>query len=220
MLVCENISKSYYLGDTRVDALKNINLSISKGEFVAIIGHSGSGKSTLMNILGCLDRQTAGNFYIGGKNVGRLSPRALSRVRAKEIGFIFQSFNLIESLTAYENVRLPLAYRGIPIKKQREQVNNAICSVAMGDRASHLPSQLSGGQQQRIAVARAIAGNPSIILADEPTGNLDRENSLEVLSILKSLSRNGKTIVMVTHDEFIAQSADKIIRITDGKIDE
>ena len=220
MLVCENISKSYYLGDTRVDALKNINLEIRKGEFVAIVGHSGSGKSTLMNILGCLDRQTAGNFYIGGRNVGRLSPRALSRVRAKEIGFIFQSFNLIESLTAYENVRLPLAYRGIPIKKQREQVNNAICSVAMEGRAAHLPSQLSGGQQQRIAVARAIAGNPSIILADEPTGNLDRENSLEVLSILKSLSRKGKTVVMVTHDEFIARSADKIIRITDGKIDE
>ncbi len=220
MLVCENISKSYYLGETRVDALKNINFEIRKGEFVAIIGHSGSGKSTLMNILGCLDRQSDGEFYIGGKNVGRLSSRALSRVRSKEIGFIFQSFNLISSLTAYENVRLPLAYRGMPIKKQRERVKNAICSVGMAERASHLPSQLSGGQQQRIAVARAIAGNPSIILADEPTGNLDRENGLEVLSILKKLSQNGKTIVMVTHDEFIAQSADKIIRITDGKIDE
>ncbi len=220
MLVCENICKSYYLGDTRVDALKNINLEIRKGEFVAIIGQSGSGKSTLMNILGCLDRQSEGEFYIGGKNVGNLSSRALWQVRSKEIGFIFQSFNLISSLSALENVQLPLVYREMSLKKQRERAHNALLAVGMQGRSHHLPSQLSGGQQQRVAVARALAGNPNVILADEPTGNLDRKNSLEVLSILRNLSQNGKTVVMVTHDNSIAETADRIIRITDGKIDE
>ncbi len=220
MLVCKNICKSYYLGKERINALKNINLTINKGEFAAITGESGSGKSTLMNILGCLDRQSEGEYFIDDKNVSRLSSRALSLVRGKQLGFVFQSFNLIPSLSALENVQLPLYYREVSLKKRRERARRALQLVGMEERMHHLPSQLSGGQQQRVAVARAIVGNPLVILADEPTGNLDQKNSMEVLLLLKKLSKEGTTVVLVTHDNAIAQSADRIIRITNGKIDE
>ena len=220
MLVCKNICKSYYLGNERINALKNISLTINKGEFAAITGESGSGKSTLMNILGCLDRQSEGEYFINDKNVSRLSSRALSLVRGKQLGFVFQSFNLIPSLSALENVQLPLYYREVSLKKRRERARRALQLVGMEERMHHLPSQLSGGQQQRVAVARAIVGNPLVILADEPTGNLDQKNSMEVLLLLKKLSKEGTTVVLVTHDNAIAQSADRIIRITNGKIDE
>lgn len=220
MLVLKNISKSYYIENEKINALENINLTINRGEFVAIIGQSGSGKSTLLNILGCLDRQTSGEYFLCGKNVSRLSPSTLSKVRSRKIGFVFQSFNLIESLTALENTELPLIYRGTPKNRRRRLALDALNSVGMGERLGHLPSQLSGGQMQRVAVARAIICEPDIILADEPTGNLDFETGREVLAIFKKLSEQGKTVVMVTHDNQIANEADRIIRISSGKIDE
>ena len=220
MLVLKDISKSYYLENEKIDALKNINLTINKGEFVAIIGQSGSGKSTLLNILGCLDRQSSGEYFIGGKNVSKLSSSALSKVRGRKIGFVFQSFNLIENLTALENTELPLIYRGTPKNRRRKLAKDALCAVGMGERTQHLPSQLSGGQMQRVAVARALICDPDIILADEPTGNLDSETGREVLFILKNMARQGKTVVIVTHDDSIAREADRIIRISAEKIDE
>lgn len=220
MLVLKDICKNYYLENEKIYALKNINLTINKGEFVAIIGQSGSGKSTLLNILGCLDRQSDGEYFLCGKNVSRLSSSSLSKARSRQIGFVFQSFNLIENLTALENTELPLIYRGISKKRRRRLAENALCSVGMEKRMGHLPSQLSGGQMQRVAVARALICDPDIILADEPTGNLDFETGREVLELFKNLSKKGKTIVMVTHDNKIANEADRIIRISAGEIDE
>ena len=220
MLVLKDVSKSYYIENKKVEALKNINLTINKGEFVAIIGQSGSGKSTLLNILGCLDRQTSGEYFLCGKNVSKLSSAALSRLRGNKIGFVFQSFNLIESLTALENTELPLIYRGTPKNRRRRLALGALDSVGMGQRTEHIPSQLSGGQMQRVALARALICDPDIIFADEPTGNLDFETGREVLAIFKKLSEQGRTIVMVTHDNKIANEADRIIRISSGEIDE
>lgn len=220
MLVLKDISKSYYLDNEKINALKNINLTINKGEFVAIIGQSGSGKSTLLNILGCLDRQSGGEYFLCGKNVSKLSSSALSTLRGRKIGFVFQSFNLIENLTALENTELPLIYRGFMKNRRRKLASDALCSVGMEKRMGHLPSQLSGGQMQRVAVARALICDPDIILADEPTGNLDYKTGREVLALFKNLSKKGKTIVMVTHDNLIASEADRIIRISAGKIDE
>lgn len=220
MLVLKDISKSYYLENEKISALKNINLTINEGEFVAIIGQSGSGKSTLLNILGCLDRQTDGEYFLCGKNVKKLSSAALSKVRGRNIGFVFQSFNLIESLSALENTELPLIYRGTPKNRRRKLALSALCSVGMGERIGHLPSQLSGGQMQRVAVARALICDPDIILADEPTGNLDFETGREVLTLFKNMAKQGKTVVMVTHDNQIAREADRIIRISAGEIDE
>ena len=220
MLVLKDISKSYYIENEKINALKNINLTINKGEFVAIIGQSGSGKSTLLNILGCLDRQTDGEYFLCGKNVSKLSSAALSKIRSRKIGFVFQSFNLIETLNALENTELPLVYRGTPKNRRRRLALQALYSVGMGERIGHLPSQLSGGQMQRVAVARALICDPQIILADEPTGNLDFETGREVLAIFKNLSKQGKTVVMVTHDNNIAKEADRIIRISSGEIDE
>ena len=212
MLVLKDISKSYYLENEKINALKNINLTINKGEFVAIIGQSGSGKSTLLNILGCLDRQSDGKYFLCGKNVSKLSSAALSKARSRKIGFVFQSFNLIENLTALENTELPLIYRGTPKNRRRKLALSALNAVGMGERTGHLPSQLSGGQMQRVAVARALICDPDIILADEPTGNLDFETGREVLAIFKNLTKKGKTVVMVTHDNKIANEADRIIR--------
>ena len=220
MLVLKDISKSYYLDNEKINALKNINLTINKGEFVAIIGQSGSGKSTLLNILGCLDRQSDGEYFIDGKNVNALSWSAASRVRGKEIGFVFQSFNLIPSLSALENVELPLVYGGISKNRRRKLAKDALIALGMGERIAHLPSQLSGGQQQRVALARALICDPNVILADEPTGNLDYKTGREVLAILKNMARQGKTVVIVTHDDSIAKEADRIVRISSGKIDE
>lgn len=219
MLKCVGICKKYEVNNSPVLALCDINLHIKKGEFVAIVGHSGSGKSTLMNILGCLDRASEGSFFINGKDVSYLGSTSLSKIRSREIGFIFQSFNLIESLTAFENVCLPLSYKNISLKEQKKRANRALDLVSLSDRYEHLPSELSGGQMQRVAIARALASDPKIILADEPTGNLDPQNSKEVLEILRNLSIEGKTVVIVTHDEKIARAANRIIRITNGKID-
>lgn len=219
MIRLKNIFKSYEISKNKVFALKNINLNIAEGEFVSVIGHSGSGKSTLLNIMGFLDTADSGSFYFDGRNVSFLSQSKLSKIRGREIGFVFQSFNLIPSLTAFENVCLPLVYMGMSLKERRKIGEAALKSVGLGDRMKHLPNQLSGGQMQRVAVARALAINPKIILADEPTGNLDADSSREVLFLLKDFVKSGKTVVMVTHDEKIANTTDRIIRITNGEID-
>ena len=187
--------------------------------FVAIIGHSGSGKSTLMNMLGCLDVPTSGSYFLHGKDVSRMSDDELSDVRNREIGFIFQGFNLIANLTALENVELPLIYRGVGKKERRELAEAALEKVGLGQRMSHKPSEMSGGQQQRVAIARAIAQAPPVILADEPTGNLDSGSTKEIMSILKQLHREGRTVILITHDNDIAAQARRVIRIKDGKIE-
>lgn len=218
MIECKGISKIYEVENKRVVALDNINLSFNSGEFVAITGHSGSGKSTLMNILGCLDLASSGEYFIDSKNVFRLSSAALSRLRSRDIGFIFQSFNLLPDLTALENVCLPMLYREISNKKSVEKALRALKSVNMEERTQHLPTQLSGGQQQRVSIARAIIGEPKVILADEPTGNLDPQNANEVLELLKRQSREGKTVIMVTHDMKIAKAADRVVHLSNGKL--
>jgi len=213
-----DIRKYYSVGGQSVKALDGVSLEIEDGEYVTIVGASGSGKSTLMNILGCLDVPTAGSYLLDGEDVSRLSDSALSEIRSIKIGFIFQSVNLIAGLTALENVELPLAYRHIPKKRRRETALAALESVSLLDRAQHKPSEMSGGQQQRVAIARAIAADPSMILADEPCGNLDSRSGKEVLDILSSLNQKGKTIVMITHNEQTAKLAKRLIRISDGKI--
>ena len=213
-----DMSKIYNPGENEVRALDHINLDIDEHEFVAIIAQSGSGKSTLMNMLGCLDVPTQGTYRLHGKDVSDLSDDELSDIRNAEIGFIFQGFNLIQSLTALENVELPLMYRDVP-KKEREKLSNeALDKVGLGHRKEHKPSQMSGGQQQRVAIARAIAQAPPIILADEPTGNLDSGSTAEIMGILKELYHAGRTVILITHDNEIAANAGRIIRIRDGKI--
>ncbi len=199
-------------------ALDGVCLNIMNGEYVTITGVSGSGKSTLMNILGCLDTPTSGKYLLDGNDVSEMTDKELSRIRSRKIGFVFQSFNLIPSLTAIENVELPLLYRGIPAEKRRSIAREALETVGLIDRAKHRPCEMSGGQQQRAAIARAIASDPSMILADEPCGNLDSRNSREVMEILAELNRNGKTIVMITHDSEAAKKAQRLIRIADGKV--
>ncbi len=218
LLKLQNIFKTYKSGDDEIFALNDVSLSIDDGDFVAIIGQSGSGKSTLMNILGCLDIPSKGYYILNSKNVSSLSDNELSDIRNKQIGFIFQGFNLIPSLSAIENVELPLIYRGIN-KIQRRQISiDSLCKVGLEKRLMHKPSEMSGGQQQRVAIARAISGDPSIILADEPTGNLDSKSGNDVISILKALNKEGKTIVLITHDDSIAKNANRIIKIQDGRI--
>lgn len=219
MLELRNIKKIYRLEGKQIEALGGIDLKIDDGEFVSIIGQSGSGKSTLLNILGCLDGASSGDYLIDGKSVSSLSSSALGRVRGRKIGFVFQNFSLVPTLTAYENVELPLIYRGISANLRKEAVLNALEAVGMMGRKEHLPSQLSGGQMQRVAVARAVAGSPSVILADEPTGNLDRKNADEVMWLLSEFNRAGRSVVLVTHDMSVAKKADRIIKITNGKID-
>ena len=199
-------------------ALDGVCLNIMNGEYVTITGVSGSGKSTLMNILGCLDTPTSGKYLLDGNDVSEMTDKELSRIRSRKIGFVFQSFNLIPSLTAIENVELPLLYRGIPAEKRRSIAREALETVGLIDRAKHRPCEMSGGQQQRAAIARAIASDPSMILADEPCGNLDSRNSREVMEILAELNRNGKTIVMITHDSEAAKKAQRLIRIADGRV--
>lgn len=199
-------------------ALDGVSLEVGDGEYVTVVGASGSGKTTLMNILGCLDLPTSGSYFLDGEDVSTLTDEELSEIRSVKIGFIFQSFNLIDGLTALENVELPLLYRHVPKKRRREIALEALESVSLSDRALHRPSEMSGGQQQRVAIARAIAANPSIILADEPCGNLDSHSGREVLDILSALNRSGKTIIMITHNEQTAAEAKRLIRISDGKI--
>ncbi len=213
-----DISKIYNPGENEVRALDHVSLDIDEHEFVAIIGQSGSGKSTLMNMLGCLDVPTSGTYNLHGQDVSVMTDDELSDIRNKEIGFIFQGFNLIPSLTALENVELPLMYRDVP-KKERERLSNdALDRVGLGKRKSHKPSEMSGGQQQRVAIARAIAQAPPIILADEPTGNLDSGSAVEVMGILKELYDAGRTVILITHDNEIAANAQRTIRIKDGRI--
>ena len=219
LIEIRDMFKIYNPGENEVRALDGINLDIDNNEFVAIIGQSGSGKSTLMNMLGCLDVPTSGSYMLNGKDVSKLSDNELSDIRNREIGFIFQGFNLIANLTAKENVELPLIYRGVK-KEEREQLSMAALEkVGLGHRINHRPQEMSGGQQQRVAIARAIAQAPPIILADEPTGNLDSNSSLEILEILKNLQSEGRTVILITHDNEIAHKAKRIINIKDGKIE-
>lgn len=215
----EDLSKIYNPGENEVRALDHVNLEIEDQEFVAIIGHSGSGKSTLMNMLGCLDVPTSGTYRLHGKDVSDLSDDELSDIRNKEIGFVFQGFNLIQNLTALENVELPLIYRKVPKAKREELAVNALEKVGLGHRMDHRPAQMSGGQQQRVAIARAIAQAPPIILADEPTGNLDSASTEEIMQILKDLHKEGRTVIIITHDNDIAKQAPRRIMIKDGKVE-
>ena len=219
LIEIKNIYKIYNEGkESEVRALDGVTLSIDRGEFVAIIGASGSGKSTLMNILGCLDVPTYGDYILNGTDVTDRTDRQLAHIRNKEIGFIFQGYNLIPALTAYENVELPLIYQGISVFQRKERVMAALERVGMADRFGHRPSEMSGGQQQRVAIARAIATHPPIIMADEPTGALDSKAGKHVLEILHSLHEGGSTIILITHDNGIAATAHRIVRISDGHI--
>ena len=214
----ENLSKVFYTDEVETHALAGIHLEIQKGDYVAIAGPSGCGKSTLLSILGLLDSPTDGLYQLNGNAVQDLDLAQRARIRNREIGFIFQSFNLIGDLTVFENVELPLTYRGMRAAERRERVQKALERVGMGHRAKHLPSQLSGGQQQRVAVARALVGEPSILLADEPTGNLDSRNGDAVMELLRDLHRNGSTICMVTHDPRFARHADRTVHLFDGRV--
>lgn len=218
LISVRDMCKIYNPGENEVRALDHVDLEMEKGEFVAIIGHSGSGKSTLMNMLGCLDVPTSGSYYLNGKDVSVMKDNQLSEIRNQEIGFIFQGFNLISNLTALENVELPLIYRGIGRAKRHKLAKEALIRVGLEKRMGHKPSEMSGGQQQRVAIARAIAAEPPVILADEPTGNLDSASTQEIMDILKGLHKAGRSIILITHDNEIAEQAKRVVRILDGKI--
>lgn len=218
LISVRDMCKIYNPGENEVRALDHVDLEMAKGEFVAIIGHSGSGKSTLMNMLGCLDVPTSGSYYLNGKDVSAMKDNQLSEIRNQEIGFIFQGFNLISNLTALENVELPLIYRGIGRAKRHKLAKEALIRVGLEKRMEHKPSEMSGGQQQRVAIARAIAAEPPVILADEPTGNLDSASTREIMDILKGLHKAGRSIILITHDNEIAEQAKRVVRILDGKI--
>ena len=219
LIKVEDLCKIYNPGENEVRALDHVSLEIKKGELVAIIGQSGSGKSTFMNMLGCLDVPTSGKYYLNGADVSEMSDNELSEVRNREIGFIFQGFNLIANLNAIENVELPLIYRGIDRKTRHQLAIDSLKMVGLEKRMDHKPSEMSGGQQQRVAIARAIAAQPPVILADEPTGNLDSASSREILGILKKMHRTGRTVILITHDNGIAAQARRVVRIMDGKIE-
>lgn len=218
LIEVKDLYKIYNPGENEVRALDGITLKIGRGEFVAIVGHSGSGKSTFMNMLGCLDVPSSGDYFLDGINVAGMSDDELSDIRNQQIGFIFQGFNLIPSLTAVENVELPLVYRGMPTAERRKLSLEALERVGMGHRVHHRPNELSGGQQQRVAIARAIAARPPIVMADEPTGNLDTKSGKDVMDILHELSNEGRTIILITHDNDIASQAKRAIRIIDGRV--
>jgi putative ABC transport system ATP-binding protein len=215
----ENILKSYYLGKNELQVLKGISLDVFKNEYVALMGPSGSGKSTLMNILGCLDTPSGGKYILNGLDVSRMPDNDLAEVRNKEIGFVFQQFNLLPRLTAAENVALPLVYSGVGKKERTERAMEVLTRVKLSDRSHHKPNELSGGQAQRVAIARALINNPSIILADEPTGNLDSKTSYEIMEILGTIHADGNTVIIVTHEEDISTYAHRVIRLRDGVVE-
>ena len=215
----ENVHKNYVMGEATIHAVEDASICIEKGEFVAVIGPSGSGKSTLMHLLGALDLASSGSIFLDGHDIEKLSDSELAVIRGRKIGFVFQSFNLIPTLTALENVMLPMIFQNVPLKDRKERSGNLLKEVGLGHRLSHLPNQLSGGERQRVAIARALANDPEIILADEPTGNLDTKTGQEIVSLLDSLNKKGKTIIMVTHEPEIAAYAKRTIRIKDGRIE-
>ncbi len=218
MIQMEHIVKKYQMGGEEIYALADVSLTIEKGEYVAIIGPSGSGKSTLMNIIGCLDAADSGSYSLNGKPIEKYNQRQLARLRNTHIGFIFQGFNLLNRLTALENVELPLVYQNLRASERKERAVMALEQVGLKERMKHRPSQLSGGQQQRAAIARALAANPALILADEPTGNLDKKTGLEILELFRHLNAEGNTIVVITHDPNVAAQAQRVIHIEDGRI--
>lgn len=218
MIDLKDVYKIYKLGDVEIRALDGISIHIEKGEFVAVVGQSGSGKSTCMNMIGCLDVPTSGTYILNNKDVSKLKEDELSEVRNITLGFIFQQYNLISKLNVFENVELPLIYRGVEKNKRKIMVEESLEKVGLTDKISSMPSQLSGGQQQRVSIARALSGNPPVILADEPTGALDSKTGIEVLELLKKINGEGSTIVLITHDNFIAHQAKRIIRLHDGKV--
>ena len=218
LIQLDGVTRVYRMGDHEVRALRGVSLSIEKADFVAVMGASGSGKSTLMNMLGCLDRPTSGRYLLDGHEVSRLSRNRLAEIRNRTLGFVFQSFNLLARTSALENVELPLVYAGVPRRERRRRAAEALARVGLGDRMGHHPSQLSGGQQQRVAIARALVGNPKVILADEPTGNLDSRTSLEVMVLLQELGRAGITTVLVTHEPDISRYAKRVVVMKDGQI--
>ena len=219
LIKVKNIKRNFILGNETISVLKGINLEIFKGEYVALMGPSGSGKSTLMNLLGCLDTPTYGNYTLNGKDVSQLKDDDLAEIRNKEIGFVFQSFNLLSRTTALENVALPMMYAGVSKLERNQKATRALEQVNLSDRMQHLPNQLSGGQRQRVAIARALVNNPAIILADEPTGNLDSKTSEEIMNLFEEIHIKGNTIIIVTHEEEIAAYAKRIIRLKDGIIE-
>ncbi len=219
LIVTENLKKTYILGDIEVNALRGINLTILEGDYLSIMGSSGSGKSTLMNIIGCLDTPSEGKYLFKNNDISNLTQDEMSDIRNKEIGFVFQSFNLLSRTSSLENVEMPLIYNGTPYKARKERAKEALNLVGLSDRQTHLPNQLSGGQQQRVAIARAIVNNPGLILADEPTGNLDSKTSFEIINIFEKLNDEGRTIIMITHEKEIASSTKTSVVIKDGLIE-
>nr|WP_294790225.1 ABC transporter ATP-binding protein [uncultured Mucilaginibacter sp.] len=219
LITIKDIGRKYVIGSEVIHALKSVSLTINKGEFVALMGPSGSGKSTLMNILGCLDTPTKGEYILNGINASHMSDNELAEVRNSEIGFVFQTFNLLPRNSALENVALPLVYAGVNKEDRKERARQALTNVGLGNRIDHKPNELSGGQRQRVAVARALINNPSIILADEPTGNLDTKTSIEIMGLIEDIHAKGNTIILVTHEEDIAQHAHRIVRMRDGLIE-
>ncbi len=215
----ENLCKSYQMGETTLEVLKGIDLTLQEGEYVAIMGPSGSGKSTLLNMLGCLDRPTSGRYLLDGRDVSRLEDDELSRIRGARLGFIFQSYNLIAQLNVIENIEVPMAYQRVSETDSHHRARDLAERVGLGDRVTHRPTELSGGQQQRVAIARALANDPVLILADEPTGNLDTQSGRDILNILNELNRQGKTLVVVTHDQRVAEGTGRVIHLLDGRID-
>lgn len=215
----KDLKKIYNLGNQKVRALDGVSVSIYRNEYVAIMGPSGSGKSTLMNILGCLDTPTSGEYVLNGTDVSKMDDGSLAEVRNKEIGFVFQSFNLLPKYSSLENVALPMIYAGVPSSKREARAKEALLNVGLEDRMEHKPNELSGGQRQRVAIARALINNPSIILADEPTGNLDTKTSVDIMNLFGQIHKNGNTVILVTHEEDIARYAHRVIRLRDGKIE-